>query len=220
MFDVGLLENLRHPVLAISPDGVVVMANGEVWLLMMQTRLAPLTIETAYAVRDRFGAAFFCVFGDDAFQIATLSSANRMQLAHQLTVVSHAAGVVFAVATHTGLTYAAFVRADDAALAPHRGDLLQVVERLRLGWAFAESPAMPGFVPEDVALELSSHLTFFRQLRSWVVAHGCLPPVQRFKWYVPSSRGLHTVYTVSSCILASLCRPSLVAGPSRFCMTT
>ena len=86
------------------------------------------------------------------------------------------------MATNTNLVFTAFIRADNGALAPHRRDLLQVVERLQLGWAFSDKPVLPGLYPEEVASELSSHLTFFRQVRAWVVQHGCLPPVLRFKW--------------------------------------
>lgn len=183
-FDVGLLENLKHPELAVSPDGVVVMNDGSVWLLEIKSRLAPSTIASARRVKDDHGESFECVFGDAVFWQAALNSAYRMQLAHQLTVVSNAKGVVFAVATNTGLVYTAFIRADNTALKPHRDDLLQVVRRLQLAWAFAPNPKVPGFVPTDVALELSSHLSFFRQLRTWIVKHGPLPPVKRFKWSI------------------------------------
>lgn len=184
VFDVGLLENKRHCELAVSPDGVVVLSSGEVWLLEMKTRVAVATVRSASAVRARYGSTFECVFGDDVFRDACLCTAYRMQLAHQLTVVSNAGGVVFAVASTSGLIFTAFIKANNAALLPHRQQLLKVVHRLQLGWVFANIPEVPVIVPESTALEFASHCQFFRMLRAWVVQHGCLPPVKRFKWCV------------------------------------
>ena len=61
LYEVGLLQSIDHPVLGVSPDGIVILQgqllyDGEIGCLEIKTRVKPSTIARAEAARRECGS--------------------------------------------------------------------------------------------------------------------------------------------------------------------
>jgi hypothetical protein len=106
VYEIGMLEVIGSPWLAVSPDAIIVATvnspdgmfqeeeTPQIMFVEMKTRLGSGTIEKSMESFKTNGGLVHCCYGDDEFK-ACVPSGNRSQLIHQSMV--------------TGLDYGVFV---------------------------------------------------------------------------------------------------------------
>ena len=97
LYEVGLLQSIAHPVLGVSPDGIVIMRgplpyDGEIGCVEIKTRVKATTIAKAEAAREECGRVVWCNAEDDTFK-KCVPNENRYQVLHQASVTRSLVGM-------------------------------------------------------------------------------------------------------------------------------
>ena len=103
VFEVGMLQRIEDPWLAVSPDAIIVASvsspdglfqedEEQIMFVEMKTRLAGSTISKSIDSWRKHGRLVYCNYGDECFNNVVPSS-NRSQLIHQAMVTNLNYGV-------------------------------------------------------------------------------------------------------------------------------
>ena len=154
LFEVGLLQCKTQPYLAVSPDAVVVLSNGNnltYACVEMKTRVSEDAQQKALVNVQTYGRIVDCTYDGAIFQCC-VPSEHRGQLLHQAYVCGFRFGVyiVSIVNGEEGGTIAQIVyfAISHESISEHGYHLMRIVQPL-LGWIFERSVIQRGYLRSE-----------------------------------------------------------------------